>query len=286
MLNLIHTRTFLTVIEMRGFRPAARQLGLAVSTVVGHIDQLETDLSALLLVRERGRVEPTLQGAIFLPMARALVETASRAHELVSRAPLRLAAASNIGVYMLQPSIAAFSTETGIVVEPWIGPNPAVVERLQSGLADIAFMEWWDGRAGFEALPWCREPLVVITARQHPLAYRRTISPADLVGYPILGGEAATGTGTVLRDAFGDLAGRLEVKSGYHSTEAVKRAVRAGQGISVVMAGAVAEEVAQEQLAIVKLRNTKLEKQLWLIVPKGLEPTSPAVRFMQHTLND
>lgn len=52
------------------------------------------------------------------------------------------------------------------------------------------------------------------------------------------------------------------------------------------MAGAVAEEVAQEQLAIVKLRNTKLEKQLWLVVPKGLEPTSPAARFLQHTLND
>ncbi|MFX6027566.1 LysR family transcriptional regulator, partial [Acinetobacter baumannii] len=45
MLNLNQVRSFLVVLDAGGFRPAARQLGLAASTIVEHIDQLEHDLS-------------------------------------------------------------------------------------------------------------------------------------------------------------------------------------------------------------------------------------------------
>ena len=71
MLNLIHARTFLSVLEHRGIRRAARNLGLSSSTVVDHIDRLEIELGARLLVRERGKVEPTAQGAQLVPYTSA-----------------------------------------------------------------------------------------------------------------------------------------------------------------------------------------------------------------------
>jgi DNA-binding transcriptional LysR family regulator len=54
MLNLIHVRTYLAVIDEKGVRAAAKALALSPSTVVEHVDQLEADLAAPLVIRSRG----------------------------------------------------------------------------------------------------------------------------------------------------------------------------------------------------------------------------------------
>ena len=280
MLSLIHARTFLAVIEDGGFRPAARKLSLSPSTAIEHIRQLEADLSAPLLVRLRGQVAPTTQGAVFEPLARALVSTAERAHELITQAPLRIAASSNVGIYSLQPSIANFSRVYGSSIEPWIGSNPAVAERLSRGLADVAVMEWWDGRPGFEATLWRREPLKVIVAGDHPWARRRSIAASELVGTRILGGEPGSGTGTVLRKQLGALTDHLTTIDGYGSTEAVKRAVRAGHGVSIVLASSIADEIGDGLLAALDIEGTRLEKEISIISASGLPKQSSSARVV------
>src|ERR1700681_3779938 len=108
MLNLVHAKTFLAVLSERGFRAAARDLKLSPSTVVEHIKQLEEDLAARLLVRRRGIIEPTYHGAAFAPLARAMIDTAERSRIVIAQAPLRIAASSNVGTYLLQSMLASF----------------------------------------------------------------------------------------------------------------------------------------------------------------------------------
>jgi len=279
MLSLIHARTFLAVIEEGGFRPAARKLSLSPSTALEHIRQLEADLAAPLLVRHGGRAELTAHGVVFEPLARALVSTAERAHELISKAPLRVAASSNVGIYSLQPAIARFGNLHGLAIEPWIGANPVVADRLSRGLADVAVMEWWDGRPGFDTKVWRREPLKIIVAGSHPWADRKAIRAAELVDTRILGGEPGSGTGGVLRRALGSLADRLVTINGYGSTEAVKRAVRSGSGISIVLESTIADEIAEGSLAALDIEGIKLEKVIQVILPNGRPESSSSVRF-------
>ncbi len=284
MLNLAHTRSFLAVIDGRGFRAAARALNLSPSTVVDHINQLEAELAAPLLVRRRGGIAPTPQGEAFLPLARALLATAERAREVVAGFPLRIAAASNIGTYLLQSTLASFTATDPCPTELWIGGNPKVAERLDGRQADVGLMEWWDDRPGFLARIWRREPLVVIVDPDHPWARRTEVEASDLIGVRILGGEAGTGTGTLLRHALGALADRIETVNGLGSTEAVKRAVRAGLGISLVLASSVTDEVAAGDLVALPLTGAAIIKDLRLIVPDPLPAGSPAARFAAYAL--
>ena len=277
MLNLTHARSFVTVIATRGVRAAARELDLAPSTIVDHIRQLEEVLAAPLVVRRRGSAMPTDQGARFLPLARALVETAGRVRNLIHLPALRLAASSNVGTYLLQPHIAAFRQSAGIPVEQWIGSNSDVVARLERGEADVAAMEWWDGRPGFTARTWRREPLVVIVGAGHRWARRGSVPVTDLQTEPLLGGESGTGTGYLLRRQLGPIAKSLTIIDGFGSTEAVKRAVRAGCGASIVMEASVADEVATEQLVALRIEGVELDKEIVLIVPETLPPTAPAM---------
>ena len=107
------------------------------------------------------------------------------------------------------------------------------VARLERGEADVAAMEWWDGRPGFTARTWRREPLVVIVGFGHRWARRGSVPVTDLQTEPLLGGESGTGTGYLLRRQLGPIAKSLTIIDGFGSTEAVKRAVRAGCGASI-----------------------------------------------------
>ncbi|MGP0061582.1 MAG: LysR family transcriptional regulator [Beijerinckiaceae bacterium] len=284
MLNLLHTKTFLTVLDERGFRAAARHLAVAPSTILEHIRQLEADLAAPLLVRLRSRIEPTAQGALFVPLARALVATAERAKELITSSVLRVAASSNAGIYLLQPVLASFQAAHPITVELWIGKNSDVAERLSGGAADIAIMEWWDNRPGFSVIVWRREPLFVIVSPAHPWAGRKEVSARDLVGMRILGGELGTGTGSLLRKVLGKIAEQFTTVGGFGSTEAVKHAVRAGQGISLVMAASIVDEIADGRLVALHLADTVLEKEIRLILPDATPPHSASHKFRAYVV--
>lgn len=280
MLNLTHTRTFLAVIDEKGIRAAAKALDISPSTVVQHLNQLEMDLLAPLVVRGRGATHPTAQGERFIPYARSLVATALRAKDLIASPVVRLAAASNVGIYLLQQPLAAFGRASGFEIDLWIGPNPAVVNRLDTFAADIVATEWWDGRTGYRAIRWIRAPLVVIVSPDHRWAKRKSITVGELVNEPLLGGEPGTGTGTLLRERLGALADRLRTKAGLGSTEAVKRAVRAGHGASIVLEAAVRDEIAGGQLVALEIPGSDLFKEIWLVMPDHIPAGSPSMKLI------
>lgn len=285
MLNLIHTRTFLSVVDNGGIRAAAKALEISPSSVADHINQLEAELDTRLVVRGHGSAKPTFRGELFLPYARSLISTAQRARELINSPVVRVAAASNVGIYLFQEPLAAARRESGVETELWIGPNPAVAERLTVGYADVAVMEWWDGRDGFRAVAWRQEPLVVIVSPEHPWARRDTINAEELAQDTLLGGEAGSGTGTVLRQKLGPIADQLKTITGFGSTEAVKRAVRAGQGISVVSSSAVKDESANGQLVTLRISGIELFKDIYLIVPEHAEASSTTSRLLRSLMS-
>lgn len=279
MLSLGPFRSFIAVAEAGGIRAAARRLGLAPSVVTEHLTQIEKALGATLVLRRPQGIWLLPPGEALLPVARALLETSARAHEVVSGQGIALAASSNTGIYMLMPCLAVFERETGIKIDLWVGPNPQVRERLLAGRAVLAVMEWWEAEPGFHARPWREEPLLLITAPDHPWAVRGRVRRDELAAEDLLGGEAGSGTGRVLRAALGKIADELRLRGGFNSTEAVKQGVRAGLGVSFVLGACVQADLEAGTLAAPILEGVTLGKTLWLVEADGIIAKSPAVRL-------
>ena len=95
----------------------------------------------------------------------------------------------------------------------------------------------------------------------------------------MVGGEAGTGTGMLLQKIFGRRAANLPVAMTLGSTEAVKAAVRAGLGISLVFASAVESEVRTGALRALTISGIKVQKDLYVIVAEDTPPLSPSHSF-------
>lgn len=283
MLNLAWVRTFLALERSQSFHAAAAELGIAQPTVSQQLQKLESCLGACLLHRRRRGCEPTAAGLAFLPYARSLLRVIERARADLAGGGLRIGASSNIGIYLLQPRLRSFLRgRDPDSVDVVIDRNPAIEGMLLNGEIDVAVMEWWQPRAGFAAARWRSEPLVVITPPGHPLAERANLSREELAGHAFLGGEPGTGTGRLLANYFADIGFPRPTRQ-LGSTEAVKQAVKAGLGISIVFASAVVDELSKGSLRAVHLADGPLAKDLFVAWP---ERRDRCESFARHLLGE
>lgn len=145
-----------------------------------------------------------------------------------------------------------------------IGKNIEIAALLETLEVDVAVMEWWDSRPGFVSTVWRRERMVVIVRPGHPWAAESTIPLKWLKSQNLLGGEAATGTGRLLQQYAGADSAEFTVGMQLGSTEAVKHAVHAGLGISLVMESAVKHEQASGWLHAIPIEED-VYKDLYLV---------------------
>jgi DNA-binding transcriptional LysR family regulator len=282
-LDLREVRAFLAVVDTGSFLAAARRLSLSQPTVSLQVRRMEVQLAAELLHRDRGGCRPTPAGLRLLPHARRLLAAGERAREALDADRMVLGASTNIGVYHLPDLLAGLAPASPPPrIELRIAPHAALLDALADGLVDLALTEWWDGRPGFVAQPWHREPLVAIVPPGHPLARVKSVTLERLFAEPLIGGEPGTGTATLLRETFAHSAAMPPVRHAFGSTEGVKRAVAAGLGVSLVLHSSCREEVARGALHALRLRDGPLAKTFHVAHPEDDPPSGLAAALVAH----
>ena len=260
----LHARTFLAVLSERGFRAAARDLE-AVALNYCRTHQATRGRPCRAVVRapdaELLNLHLKVQRLRRLPAQCSIPLRAAGLFSL--KRVLRVASSSNVGTYLLQSMLASFQARDSCSVDLWIGPNPDVAERLTNGTADVALMEWWSERPGFCGYTWRKEPVVVIVGSRSPMgqaAHDRGKRTWQVK--PFWEAKPGTGTNTLLKKTLGTLAEGLTAIGGFGNTEAVKRAVRAGRGVSLVIAAAVADEVEAGQLVALRINGNRTRERI------------------------
>ncbi|ACS43986.1 LysR family transcriptional regulator [Methylorubrum extorquens] len=283
MLNLQYVETLLAVLATGSFHAAGRRLGLSQPTVSQHVRKLETALRVTLVERDPAGCRPTPQGRALLPHAEALIRAGRRAEEAVAGNRLAIGASGNIGTFLMPEILRRYGDTGAAPADAEISTNTHLLARLEAGEIDVALLEWWEGRSGLVARVWHREPLVVIVDPSHRWARQARVTPQDLTNASLLAGEPGSGTGRVLREALGAVGASFRVDRQLGSTEAVKRAVRAGLGISIVMACSVRDEVGNGVLVALPVEGAELAKSLYAAHRDPLPDTARASGFL-HVL--
>lgn len=283
MLNPQWLNTLRAVIAEKGFQAAAETLSISQPTVSLHISKLEQQLGVALITRNKTACHPTEAAKRLMPFIDSILNLNQQAIEAIAKDSIRVGASSNIGIYMLQPPISTYLDKQGAAhIDLMIDNNPTIVRKMVNFELDIAVVEWWQPEAGFITKLWKVEPLVFITSPQNSLGKLKEISLEQLQHFSLIGGETGTGTGRILSEKFTGHLKAPKTSMQLGSTEAVKQAVKAGMGVSLVPASSVIDEVTQGSLCAVPVAQGALSKSLMIVMRESSHLNRSQQNFINH----
>ena len=186
-------RYFLAVAEEGNITRAAEKLFLTQPTLSKQLMQLEDELGAPLLIRGTRRVELTDAGRILRRRAAELLAMAERTREEVVRrdelsGEVAIGAGETAAFRLLAEGAATLRQKhPGIRFRLYSGNAEDVIERLECGVLDFGVLIEPTDLSAFDfiGLP-ARDRWGMLLRKDHPLARKTAIAPADLDGVPLL----------------------------------------------------------------------------------------------------
>jgi DNA-binding transcriptional LysR family regulator len=172
---------FVAVAEELHFGRAAERLHIAGPSLSQQISNLERELGAQLLVRDRRHVDLTPAGRRFLTDAREVLASATRAFDRARKGggdlPLRLGYVS-----WLPPEVAAIP-DPRIRIDEWVLPSHTQAGRVAYGSLDlaIAWVEEADiARLNLSAHLLWYESLQAVMPRAHEATRHESVPAAEI----------------------------------------------------------------------------------------------------------
>jgi LysR family transcriptional regulator, low CO2-responsive transcriptional regulator len=279
-LTLHRLELFVTVLDSGGVARAASARRLSQPAVSEHLKGLEAFFGVRLFERAGRGVRPTDAARLLEPLVRqALGLMASAEQVAVELRGLRLGAitvgaSTTPGTYLLPSVLGRFhAAHPQIALKLRIGDTRQVEQWVTSSAVEIGIIGAAPKLTGLESQPWLQDELLVIVPRRHPLARRRAIAPAALAGAPYIAREEGSSTRAVAEEFFSDSGVSLQPAMELGSTEAVREAVAAGLGVSVVSKHAVRPRDAR--VVAIPFQGRRCVRAMMMIRREG-PPLSPA----------
>lgn len=256
-------QVFHTVAGVLSFTRAAEILHMTQPAVTHQIRQLEEELNTRLFDRSNNRISLTAAGEHVLGFADRIIVLYEDMSDSVKaltgdRAGLiTLGASTTIAEYMLPGLLGDFRKNfPEVQIRLRVANTDAIVALVADNTIDLGVVE---GEADNHLLRVERcqqDELLLIMPPDHPLADRPGITALELTAYPFIHREDGSGTRSVVErylqeNGVDEHALNRPFELG--STEAIKGAVQAGMGITLVSRATVSRELALGLLAAVPM---------------------------------
>jgi len=291
MIEIRQIQVFLAVWENRSFSRAAQEVHLTQPSISGHIRALEETLGVRLFDRSGKDVMPTTAGEVLYPFARQILRLNLQAErEIVmflgqEKGSLDLGGSNVPGQYILPGVIGRFKAERpNIKVILRISDTATIVASVANGELELGLVGAVVPKKGISFEPCFHDDMVLIVPSGHRFADCGQVSIDDIASEPFVLREKGSGTRLTteraLRAAGNLQISDLQIVSEMGSAEAIRQAVKAGLGCSIISRRVVADDLEHGLLYASVLEGVQLGRQFHLIWHKQrtLSPLALAFR--------
>lgn len=190
-------------------------------------------------------------------------------------------ASTTIGNYLLPAILGQFARRyPRAEIALQVGNTRQISEEVLSGSLDVGLIEGRCPVGELECSPWRDDVLVVIVGPEHPWAEGGKATAAMLAAAPWIMREQGSGTREVFERAMARLRRPYRIALELGHTEAIKKAVEGGLGVSSLSRLAVQRELGQGWLKAVRT-PLDLRRKLLLLTRRERRRTPLFLAFLR-----
>ncbi|MEK3700424.1 selenium metabolism-associated LysR family transcriptional regulator [Paenibacillus sp. FSL R10-2199] len=289
-MNFHQLHIFYTVSERGSFSAAALTLHMTQPAVTMQIQALEDYFGAKLFDRSTKKIMLSEAGRTLMPFALRSMQLMRETDQAMSafthmlEGRLQLGASLTIGEYVLPRLLGPFGREyPNISIMMKVMNTTQIMEEINKHQLNFGLIEAPVSHPDMVIEPVMGDELKLIVPQGHTLADQAEVTLSDALGYPFVLREQGSGTRRVMEEqlvAKGLDPGAMRIVMELGSTGAVKSAVEAGLGITIISTSSVKHEVALGLLKIVNLTDASFKRQFYAIHLKSTLLPISAVTFL------
>jgi DNA-binding transcriptional LysR family regulator len=283
-------KVFCDLAETESFTKAAQVNNVTQSAVSQQISSLERQFKSLLIERSKKKFRLTREGQVLYEYSKQIIQSyesmENRVQEIkeIISGTIRVATIYSIGLHDLPPYLKKFLKLFATVnVHVEYRRANQVYDDVLSNVVDLGLVAYPVKDPKLELVQLRKDALVVICHPQHPLARSKSVKLSQLAGQKFIGFEPDIPTRKAIDKIFRENGVAVETVMEFDNIETVKRAVEIEAGISIVPQATVAQEVAKQTLAELRIEGVELYRPLAAIYKKT-KVLSPAMKQFLHIL--
>ena len=265
---------FVSTVELGSMSQAAARHGLSQPAASMRISALERRLGLGLLHRTTTGSRPTDAGSVVAAWARELLDSAARMAGAIqslrttASSSMTLAASLTIAEQLLPNWLACLrEQQPDQRFDVLVANSTAVIEHVRDGRVSLGFIESPQRTFGLTRRTIGTDRLVIAVAAGHPWTRRRApIEPRQLAEEPLVLREEGSGTRETLRTVLHALGLSLAPPAlELSSTVALRNAVAAGVGPTVISELSIRDDVAAGRLVVIPAKQLDMSRPLTAI---------------------
>jgi DNA-binding transcriptional LysR family regulator len=256
-------QVFFTVARLLSFTKAAETLHMTQPAVTFQVRQLEEYFNTRLFDRTHNRISLTEAGTLVYGYADRIFELYNEMENMIKdmtgeiSGSLTIGASTTIAEYMLPSLLGDFRKQyQDVVIHLKVSNTEGIVSMVENNVIDLGVVEAPVGNKNLVVEECRNDRLVAIVPNGHALAGHDVVHLDELLEYPFICREEGSGTREVIEEYICHAEGckeGLNVAMELGSPEAVKGAVEASMGISIVSEATIAKELKLGTLVAVEL---------------------------------
>jgi len=280
---------FEAVARLGSFTRAAEELYLAQPTVSVQIKKLTETVGLPLLEQVGKRLDLTEAGRELYSMYQDIFKRMAEIEDVLAdirglkSGRLRLAASTS-GKYFAPRMLAAFVQQhPGIEVSLQIHNREILLARLTANADDLYILTNPPANGEFVKQVILPNPMVVFARADHALAAQKRIPFERLAQEPFLIREPGSGTRMTALEIFKAHGVEPKVRMELSTNEAIKQAILAGLGVSIMSRYTLGLDTEQVQLATLDVEGFPIERHWYFVYPVGKQLSTASQAFMEFT---
>lgn len=291
-MNLNQLWIFYNVAKHKSFSLAAEALFLTQPDISTQVKLLEGYYKLKLFDRYGKKIKLTNAGEKLFLYSEKIFNLVKEADSVIEEnrgmnsGILKISASLTTGTYYLPNILTVFKKRyPEVEIQMTVGNSELVIQNILSFNSDLGFIAHLVSNEKLIIKPFIKEELVMIVSPLHEFAHQKTIKFNKLNGQYFIMREKGSATREEIEAKFKKENIRVKVIMELGSTEAIKRAVEAGLGISIVPANVIKREVQLELLKMKRFPGERFTRNFYIIYHKD-KYLSNIIKYFFNTTSD